>query len=642
MPPAPLREQLPAVLLVGLLLLLSLSLVYPSAAYPYHGVGFAGGAILLLACCLPLLFGQPGGAALAMIPGLLWAAYWLVRTYGAPLYADAREETATVFAATGVFFVALVIPLVWPGEIVPRREEPRHLSPLLLFPGWLTVAIAAIAANGIYQVLGPAWAPGTFGAMERDILETMAESDPMRDGLLHAVREGRAASTLGAANIFASFCLFALPLAAAGFLATGRLPGRCLYGVSFVLLAGGIVLSGSNGGVLCAVGAGFVFGALMLLQRLARRTAIRVIVGGAVALVLVIGGLVAVSVLSPQHGWRWLGYTGMQQRFFYWQTAWNIWMQHPLLGGGPAAFEVLYPQFRVPGSNETRHAHSWFFEYGASVGVVGLALFLSMVGVAARAATRALQRLSQAGDGVSATLVAGLAAGLCGLLAHGLIEYTFFHREGCVFFFAALGFVTGVGTRLCAPPPGQGRGSKGGWIVVLLFVPAWCVVVALFQVGPAGAWQAREAATGALQEEGGYTEALASAEDAVSGDPDDARNFELRGYLRQQAGDPRALDDYQRAIGLSPHSARLREMVAMYHAARKDWARALEFQTQAVSLHPLDAMHLLNLADLYMKSGDRGQAVVAYRRTLTILLPTAAERRRQVEIARQLGEPPPS
>jgi tetratricopeptide (TPR) repeat protein len=75
-----------------------------------------------------------------------------------------------------------------------------------------------------------------------------------------------------------------------------------------------------------------------------------------------------------------------ESRKIIWNGAWNAFLSHPILGGGPGTFRIDFPQFRAPDyylhqiSNVTPEAHDCFLDMLSETGVTGLAFFLLLAG----------------------------------------------------------------------------------------------------------------------------------------------------------------------------------------------------------------------------------------------------------------------
>ena len=626
-PPA----QLPLVGLTGLLLVLTLGVLYPASAYGLHGVAGAMliAALLLVAGASRRMEGPlpiAGGAA-RFVAGaaVAWALLWVCGLLWSPLPAMGRDDAMTAVLGSAVLLGAMLA--------MPARQ-PADSARIAAW--WLMVAIGALSLFGLYQLLGPAGFPGTFATMERQILEGVGADDPLRDGLLHVVREGRASGTLGAPNIFASFCAFAAPL--------GLGLALCLRGrgrIAAVLLAliafAGTLASGSRGGLLGTL-AGLVLTVVLALSWKRTRRQKLLFLG-------IVGGLgIAVLAVSLVYlnshevsGSRWLGRTGMTQRFYYWETATEIWRTALIFGRGPGAFETLYTAFRIPGSNETKHAHSWLFEYAASLGIVGLLLFGAIAFGTAVIVDRLGERLAERDDRPHFLLLAGYGGALGAVLFHGLMEYNFTFRESSLLYFLVVGLLAGWAERELSrtAPPGP---RAGGLALPAIAALGVLLAVLKMQLPPVRAAMAREDGGVLLTEENNAAAALAAYNAAVELDPADPQNWESRGLLRRRIGRADGLTDLQEAARLAPHSARLQEDLARAAAEDGKLDEALELQHKAIEKHPLDVGHRLTLCEFFLLKGDHAAAVSAFDETRKLLIPTDAEMRRWKAMEARLAD----
>lgn len=94
-----------------------------------------------------------------------------------------------------------------------------------------------------------------------------------------------------------------------------------------------------------------------------------------------IGGVFA---FQPALGQRWLTVQSGQdfalnQRFYMWQSAINMWKDHPLFGVGMGNYTEQYQsRYRLPQATEPKieHAHNMYLHMLAEFGVVGLSVFV--------------------------------------------------------------------------------------------------------------------------------------------------------------------------------------------------------------------------------------------------------------------------
>jgi O-antigen ligase len=102
-----------------------------------------------------------------------------------------------------------------------------------------------------------------------------------------------------------------------------------------------------------------------------------------------------------------------------WSDTLSMALAYPVFGTGIGTFATAYPMFRSP-SVRTRfdHAHNDLIQIAAEGGLLALIALALVLGPVARSIGRALA-------GQSGALAAGLAAGLCALVFHGLVDFPF-------------------------------------------------------------------------------------------------------------------------------------------------------------------------------------------------------------------------
>ncbi|MBX3730474.1 MAG: O-antigen ligase family protein [Candidatus Sumerlaeia bacterium] len=630
-----------------LALLLTLGLVvlshlYPQAAYPTRGLPIGFGLlvafVLAVVGCWRLGGGLPlrPAGAVALLGGVAWMLWWGVRQGSATVAALGRPAVATIFQGGLAFLTVALAVGVWrlerenapSGDDAPPGDDaPESLAPLV---GGVLVAMAALfAVHGIYQVLGPEGWPGTHATLAaRVVADGRGLSDPLREGILHALREGRASGRLGSPNVFAGLLALGFPLALGLAGASASRIGRVACFAAAGILGAGVVLSGSRGGLLALAGGGGMVLVLGLGGRVLQSRAVKHLC--LIGFVLLAGVALADGGLAD----RWLGGSTVRQRVLYWQAGAAIWQQNPLWGSGPGAFEVHYPQFRQPGAQETVFAHNWAVQWACDVGAAGLVLF----GLWASASLALGLGWWRRAEGLGRQwLAAGFAAAGVAVLAHGLVEFTLQFRELYLDAAVVLGVLTGqglAGVRGPAFRPGGRSLALPAVLLLVVGVTGW----SQNEVGPALASMPREEAEWHL-EEGDAAGAVESYTRALRWQPDDPRLLEARAFARHLAGDPNARHDLQRALALHANSARLHESFARFEAVAGNLPAALDWQRKAIALHPLDGDHRLMLAELLVRAGRPAEAAEAIASTDDLLL-TPLERARRQRLLDELATDP--
>jgi O-antigen ligase len=133
-----------------------------------------------------------------------------------------------------------------------------------------------------------------------------------------------------------------------------------------------------------------------------------------------------------------------QTRFWTWNSAWQGFLERPLLGWGPENFSTVFdkyfdPRHYVPneqGETWFDRAHSIVFDYLAETGIIGLATYLGMFGAFYWGAVRHLAVFRR----THPFLLALLVSMPVGYLVQGLLLFEVLPIYLNVFFFLAFGF----------------------------------------------------------------------------------------------------------------------------------------------------------------------------------------------------------
>ena len=133
-------------------------------------------------------------------------------------------------------------------------------------------------------------------------------------------------------------------------------------------------------------------------------------------------------------------------RLSLWVTAWQMFVDAPLVGNGPNTFGALYPQYiaalEMPGilpvdGRVVPWPHNLYLEMLAERGFVGLCALLFVIGAAARIGWR----LRKAQDAETRLLATTVLACLVGVAFSGLLELTLLRLWVVVLTFVLLGML---------------------------------------------------------------------------------------------------------------------------------------------------------------------------------------------------------
>ncbi len=157
-------------------------------------------------------------------------------------------------------------------------------------------------------------------------------------------------------------------------LAAGRRAAAVWTAGASVLLGLATVLSLSRGGTIALAG-GLLFALLLLLVSGHRTTVLGIL------LITLALGLGATRIKAPLVRERFAELTrplqvvSLRTRQEVWKESLGIWRAYPLLGAGPNAFRMVYPQHRVTTGRAFRtHAENQYVELLTDTGLLGVGL----------------------------------------------------------------------------------------------------------------------------------------------------------------------------------------------------------------------------------------------------------------------------
>ena len=520
--------------------------------------------------------------------------------------------TAVAASATAVIGYALVVK-VFPDALDPRDPLGRLNAPL----GYWN-AVGDMAAMGIPAALWVGASPLTPRALR--ILAPAALAVLIAGLLMSVSRGALIAAVIGLAVWFA---LVPLRLRAAAVLAVGGAAGAAICG--WALPSHG--LSDDNLAEHTRVVAGHHFGIVLLvvlcltlaaswalaigMQRYRPALDVRRRVG-TVLVVLValipVGGVIALAASSRglpgeiSHVWHTLtsqsGGAGnapnrlltlSNSRTRYWSLGLTVGEHHLLAGSGALGFAVAHKRYATV-SAPVSHAHDFWIETFADLGLIGVAVALGLFVAWASAVRLALggRRRSSGWSEERAALVTLLAVVVIFGL-HSLVDWNWFIPGDAVLALACAGWLAGRGTlgepasRLARPrrlvqSPGTAMASLA--VVAGLLAAAWGVAQ------PLRAANADSAALTALQRGDAQT-ALAQARSAVAYDPLALTPLYDLSAIYQARGDAGAArEELLDSVALQPENPSSWQTLGSFDLGRHDVAPAVAEIERALELDP--------------------------------------------------------
>ncbi|HKZ82436.1 MAG TPA: O-antigen ligase family protein [Anaerolineae bacterium] len=230
----------------------------------------------------------------------------------------------------------------------------------------------------------------------------------------------RLRSVYGSPNNVGLFLGRVLPIALA-FLLLGKGRRRTWYGLALIPIIAAIVLSQSRGAIFLGVPA-----SILAIGLLAGGRWIWVTLGA-----LLVGAIAAIPFFNSPRIQALLGGGGTQVfRIALWRSALNMIREHPVLGVGPDNFLYAYrgrymlPEaWQEPGLS---HPHNVVLDFGARLGLLGLAAFVWIQIAFWRSAYSVLRETRRSLNTENWSLTIGLMASMVDFLAHGLVDAAYF------------------------------------------------------------------------------------------------------------------------------------------------------------------------------------------------------------------------
>lgn len=409
--------------------------------------GLCAATLLNISSVLADNFGAPGFSTL-IVAGLSAVLLWRFATGRSE--ARALVPLAVVAAAYFAFYGLMVPWLETPAPTIDALVElAKNLLVVLLIVGFieepgelriaLRTAVACVGAVATVSILQ--YALGLFD-------ETFFGLANMRvQQIAGEINSWRASGPLPDPNFYAQSLVMMIPVAFGLALSErGALLRAAALGAGLAMV-GAILLTFSRGAL-----AGLAVASILTVLFVRRRWQVM-----SALLALAVAAMAA----APPNFWERVApigqaagalATGSQAvsdpslgaRIDVFVAALEMVSDHPVIGTGLAQFEVQYPGYALRHGLDLGappNAHNMFLETAAEGGVIGLVIFLAIVGAALWSGSRGSSAFLAQGHKASGLLIRGLVLGFLGYLVTAFFLHDAFPR----FFWMHVGLLLAAG-----------------------------------------------------------------------------------------------------------------------------------------------------------------------------------------------------
>jgi len=641
-----LRVYHPLLFFFALLILLSFLHIYPQEAYPLRGLFIISGIFLVL--CGIVLMGtrgsripSPGKTSLFLYGVFL--VWCIIRNITSPVPALGRQFVAMVLEGFWVF-AGVQIALTLEKSPGASDEKPfgvalsknMHFSTEVLSLRFLAVLYFFFLAllfslYGIYQY---------FIGFEKQlemVKDTFIYSseDKINEGIVYALREKRISAKFGNANLFAAFLSLSFPFVLfflfkiKDFRKKVGIPQILIIGVLVLLFLFVLILSQSRGGILSFIVAAICFVLIPTvfsrdkptLRFISMHIGLKKFV---LVFVLIIGAVLVFTLVQNatrdpgiQGGsfiQRLFRTTTLRERGYYLKTGWEIIKQNPVLGSGPAGYELNYPGHRCLGARETKYAHNMIIQIWAELGFVGLILFLVFTGHLLCAGFHNLSKRKQ----ILPALVAAIV-----FLFNSLFEYSFFHASLYLDFCICAGLI--IGTTPMEREKKKARKTlqekmTRSYFHFMIPVAFSFVLLPFFIIRPFYAATQAQFGDDAILESN-KQKALDYYKNATIYQPDHPWYLQRLGRVQMDRGNLLEAERHlKKAAELNPLSALLADELAKYYESLFRTREAVKWEEKAAKAYPLNAYYHFRLAILYKKLQRTKEAIRSIKEAIRVEL----------------------
>jgi O-antigen ligase len=355
--------------------------IVPIATGNLTGFGIGSSPFLYDTVALPRL------AAMLVLGTAAWALWWWKSAEGTPL---AVNTVWGVLAALGGWAVvsAIASQQRW-FTVLGQSERLEGVVTIVFYAVLYGLALQTLRSKRALRLVAACFAGASTLLAAYGLVQFAGLDRGNYDIEKYGFTLRVAFATLGNPNFLGALLVLALPCAAALALSSHGIP-RAAWGVSWVVLVLGLVATLTRGAWIAAgveIGvASIVFAAWVRSTKpaLGRRTVwIAVVLG-----VVLVAAMGAILLRPDLRQGKLYSSSGLESRFALQRVAVAAATARPVLGYGPDSFIAAYRAQRgtalgvLDGPATQNNAHSWPFQYAATLGAPGALLLVLAIALA--------------------------------------------------------------------------------------------------------------------------------------------------------------------------------------------------------------------------------------------------------------------
>jgi len=322
-------------------------------------------------------------------------------------------------------------------------------------------------------------------------------------------------------------------------------------------------------------------------------------------------------------------------RLHFWNGAWSIFKDNPVLGTGLETYKNVYRQYLDDIRYYSIDPHNVYLKAFAEMGIIGGAVFLWFVGVILVLIVKSLLLIKKIKRDSDKALLLGLSMGLLGSLTHNFVELDWQFPTNVIIFFVVLGVFYKVYLLQCHTVETESiheqrkvvyrKGTVAAMLLVAFLVMTGGVLLFFsetYQTAGNNAvtdfelTKAERAYSSALRFNPlSYNAHFGLAQVYYYLIPEDKEH-----YLFQYK------EELERVISLNASDYRARQLLGVHYLLSKDYQNAIWFLKQAVGANVVGMPELyLALATAYHKQGDVDKAIAVLERAVSRYQPSLSE-----------------